>query len=166
MKYTFYEVLWKILQEEKKIDEWKALGLLVQKQHEYYWTPEALELAGVQSSLPLSEDIEWIPTFIELFSKKNIGITGKTSNEKVVADRMRRFIKEYGYDAETILGATVYYIREKLSQGNPQFIREAHYFIYKKTEKGVETSDLATWCKAFLDDSKKNTPENRTGGDI
>ena len=164
MKLTFYEVLWKILEKERKIDEWIALGLLVKKENEWFWTPEALEFAEVEGALNLTTGNDWIPQFIEKFNRKNIGIVGKTSSTKQVTDKMTRFIREYKYDQATILGATDMYIGYWVKQGKPQFIREAHYFIYKRTERGSETSDLATWCETYLRDGSSNKQEDRFGG--
>lgn len=166
MKLTFYEVLWKLLEKEQKIKEWVALGLLVKKENEWFWTPEALETAGVDGALNLTVDTDWIPQFIEKFNRKNIGIVGKTSSTKQVSDKMTRFIKEFKFDKETILGATDLYISYWVKQGKPQYIREAHYFIYKRTERGSETSDLATWCETFLRDGGSKKQENRFGGDL
>ena len=86
MKLTFYEVLWKILEKDRKLEEWVALGLLVEKQNEWYWTPEALEELGVESALSLTTNSDWIKTYSEKFSKKNIGIIGKTSTPKQIAE--------------------------------------------------------------------------------
>jgi hypothetical protein len=168
MKMTFYEVLWELLKSEKKIEEWVSLGLLVKKQNEWYWTPDALEAAGIENAEPLSlvTDTDWIPEFIEKFSRKSIGIVGKTSSVKQVSEKMTRFLKEFKYDKTTILGATDMYIGYWKKQGKPQFIREAHYFIFKRTEKGSETSDLATWCETYLSEGSKPKTENRFGGDL
>lgn len=166
MKLTFYEVLWKILLKEQKIQEWVALGLLVKKDNEWYWTPEALESVDVEKALSLITEFDWLETFIEKFSRKSIGIVGKTSSVKQVGEKMERFVKEYNFDKETILGATDMYIRHWKKQGSPQFIRQAHYFIYKRTERGSETSDLATWCETYLKEGKKPNQENRFGGDL
>jgi len=156
MKLTFYEVLWKILLKEKKIEEWVALGLLVKKNNEWYWTPEALEEVDVEKALSLVTEIDWIELFIEKFSKKNIGIPGKTSSVKQVSEKMTRFLKEYNFDKETILGATDNYIKYWKKQGAPQYIRQAHYFIFKRTESGFEASDLATWCESYLNEGKSS----------
>ena len=166
MKLTFYEVLWKILLKEQKIQEWVALGLLVKKDNEWYWTPEALESVDVEKALSLITEFDWLETFIEKFSRKSIGIVGKTSSVKQVGEKMERFVKEYNFDKETILEATDMYIRHWKKQGSPQFIRQAHYFIYKRTERGSETSDLATWCETYLKEGKKPNQENRFGGEL
>jgi hypothetical protein len=165
-KITFYEVLWELLKKERKIEEWVALGLLVQKENEWFWTPEALEGIGVNSALSLTSEIDWLEEYVSKFSKKNIGISGKTSNLKLVGDKMSRFIKEFNFNKETILGATDLYIRHWKRQGTPQFIREAHYFVFKRTEKGTETSDLATWCENYLREGNQPKTEQRHGGDI
>jgi hypothetical protein len=168
MKLTFYEVLWKLLETEQKLREWQALGLLVQKDNEWYWTPDALEKIGAEGSesLGLVTEADWIPQYIDKFSRKNIGIVGKTSSVKQVSDKMTRFLKEFKFDKQTILGATDMYIGYWRKQGKPQFIREAHYFIFKRTEKGSETSDLATWCETYLNEGNKPKTENRFGGDL
>lgn len=166
MKLTFYEVLWKLLQKERKLEEWVALGLLVQKENEWFWTPEALRQADVDKALSLITDFNWLDEFIEKFSRKNIGIVGKTSSVKQVGEKMERFVKEYNFDKQTILGATDMYINHWKKQGSPQYIRQAHYFIYKRTERGSETSDLATWCETYLKDGGSKKQENRFGGDL
>ena len=152
--------------KEQKIQEWVALGLLVKKNNEWYWTPEALESVDVEKALSLITEFDWLETFIEKFSRKSIGIVGKTSSVKQVGEKMERFVKEYNFDKETILGATDMYIRHWKKQGSPQFIRQAHYFIYKRTERGSETSDLATWCETYLKEGKKPNQENRFGGEL
>ena len=152
--------------KEQKIQEWVALGLLVKKDNEWYWTPEALESVDVKKALSLITEFDWLETFIEKFSRKNIGIVGKTSSVKQVGEKMERFVKEYNFDKETILGATDMYIRHWKKQGSPQFIRQAHYFIYKRTERGSETSDLATWCETYLKEGKTPNQENRFGGEL
>lgn len=165
MKLTFYEVLWKILLKEQKIQEWVALGLLVKKSNEWYWTPEALELVNVDKALSLITELDWLEEFIEKFSRKSIGIVGKTSSVKQVSEKMEKFIKEYNFDKDTIMGATNMYIAHWKKQGTPQYIRQAHYFVYKRTEKGFDTSDLATWCEAYLKEGK-DRQENRFGGEL
>jgi hypothetical protein len=79
---------------------------------------------------------------------------------------MTRFIKEYNFDTQTILGATDMYVNYWKKQGSPQYIRQAHYFIYKRTERGSETSDLATWCETYIKDGGNKKQENRFGGDL
>lgn len=166
MKLTFYEVLWKLLQKERKLEEWVSTGLLVKKENEWFWTPEALEIVNVDKALALVTDLSWLDQFIEKFSRKNIGIVGKTSSVKQVREKMSRFIKEYNFDTETILGATDMYVNHWKKQGSPQYIRQAHYFIYKRTERGSETSDLATWCETYFKDGGSKKQENRFGGDL
>jgi hypothetical protein len=166
MKLTFYEVLWKLLEKEQKLKEWQALGLLVQKDNEWYWTLGALESLGVESALGLTVTTDWISEYAQKFTKKNIGIIGKTSTPKLISEKLTRFMKEYKFDKETILNATDMYINFWKKQGKPQFIREAHYFVYKRTERGSETSDLASWCQTYLDEGNKTKKEDRFGGDL
>jgi hypothetical protein len=138
----------------------------VRKENEWFWTPEALEIADVDKALALVTDLGWLEQFIDKFSRKNIGIVGKTSSVKQVSDKMTRFIKEYNFDTQTILGATDMYVNYWKKQGSPQYIRQAHYFIYKRTERGSETSDLATWCETYIKDGGNKKQENRFGGDL
>ena len=102
------------------------MGLLVKKENEWFWTPEALEKADVDKALSLVTDFNWLDQFIEKFSRKNIGIVGKTSSIKQVGEKMERFVKEYNFDKETILGATDMYINHWKKQGSPQYIRLSH----------------------------------------
>jgi hypothetical protein len=116
--------------------------------------------------LGLTVTTDWISEYAQKFTKKNIGIIGKTSTPKLISEKLTRFMKEYKFDKETILNATDMYINFWKKQGKPQFIREAHYFVYKRTERGSETSDLASWCQTYLDEGNKTKKEDRFGGDL
>lgn|GEM_PF-5533026 len=148
------------------MEEWIDIGLLVKRENEWFWTPKALKIVDIDEALALVTDLNWLNQFIEKFSRKNIGIVGKTSSVKQVGEKMSRFIREYNFDTETILKATDMYINHWRKQGSPQYIRQAHYFIYKRTEKGSETSDLATWCETYLKDGENNKQENRFGENL
>lgn len=168
MKKTFYEVLWALLQKEKMIDKWIYEEKLLHNGTTYSWTPKALEDLDFSKSIgelisssnsafvPANnqttgkKDIvisaTWLGEFINKFSAKNLGVSGKTTDKSSVVKRLIKFLSEYDYTLEDIAQATDLYISTLKSQGNIRFIRECGYFIYKKID-GVDQSDLAKWCE-------------------
>lgn len=87
--------------------------------------------------------------FISLFSKKNLGIPGKTTSKINVVKRLLKFFKEYpDYTMEDIIEATKLYIENLKKTGSLTYIRECGYFISKKID-GIDQSDLAKWCEEY-----------------
>ncbi len=72
-------------------------------------------------------------------------------------ERMEWFIKEYGYDKNTIMLATKAYInhQENCPDGHT-YTRGSNYFIVKDKLKKDRTSDLAIWCRRILNGEIKN----------
>jgi len=105
---------------------------------------------------------EWIDEFIEKFSAASLGISGKSTGRPSVIKRMAKFLAEYDYTKEEILGATDLCINTLKKQGSIKYIRECIYFISKKID-GVDVSDLAKWCEEFRNNGgKKNDYNSRT----
>lgn len=174
MKKTFYEVLWEIAQNEKLIDKWIYEELLLFNGTTYSWTPKALNQTDTTISLGVlsteqpkvirerisfaprkdtdapNRDLNipptWLGEFINKFSTKNLGVSGKTSDKSSVVKRLIKFLSEYDYTLDEILQATDLYISTLKQQGSIKYIRECGYFIFKKID-GVDISDLAKWCE-------------------
>lgn len=107
-------------------------------------------------------NIEWIEEFIQKFSLKNIGISGKASSKPGVIKRMAKFLADNDYTKEEILGATDLYINTLKKQGSIRYIRDCIYFINKRIE-GVDVSDLAKWCEEYRNNGgSKNDYDSRT----
>lgn len=156
------------------IDKWIYEEKLLHNGTTYSWTPKALEDLDFSKSVgeliaPKTSVIEslvnkhidkqtsgpkkdivitatWLGEFINKFSAKNLGVSGKTTDKSSVVKRLIKFLDEYDYTLEEIAQATDLYISTLKSQGNIRFIRECGYFIYKKID-GVDQSDLAKWCE-------------------
>jgi hypothetical protein len=96
-----------------------------------------------------SEPVEsWITSWIDLFPKGSVGGRYLRTKDTECADRMIWFIKEYGYDRDTIFKATKAYIQtQENSSSGHMYTRNSSYFIFKGRSKHDRTSDLATWCE-------------------
>lgn len=134
--------------EEKKLSELiDKLGIRKQLLNRGYikedgltFTPKAYELIDVVEKK--TEGVEtWIDEWIDLFPTgvKSGGHYVK-SNKVDCLIKMKRFIKTYGYDKDTIMEATKNYVRDKQRQGYA-YMQVAHYFIMKN---GAST--LASAC--------------------
>lgn len=66
-------------------------------------------------------------------------------DKKAIKNNMMWFFQEYDFSWDTIFEATETYV-EEFRQKNWMYMRTALYFI-KKNDKGVEASDLATYCE-------------------
>jgi hypothetical protein len=65
---------------------------------------------------------------------------------------MNKFIKEYGYDKDTILAATKAYLKENEDSAEGHlYTSNSTYFIMKERTGDVKNSNLAIACKRYLD---------------
>lgn len=159
---SFYEVLWSMCFREGLIDRWQKEGLLLFNKGTYSWTPKAqnkLEIQRIIGQLRATpqgvketskkEEVEipkeFLLAFVSKFTNKNLGISGKTTDQKTVTKKLQKFLEEYEYTFEEILSATDLYINHLKRSGQINFIRECGYFVYKKIDN-VDQSDLAKWC--------------------
>lgn len=87
--------------------------------------------------------------YIEIFPTGKLP-TGKYArdNKTSIEKNMIWFLQEFDFDWNTILFATKAYV-EEYRQKDFEYMRTAMYFI-KKDTKGTITSDLATYCQAYL----------------
>lgn len=87
-----------------------------------------------------------IDIFIETFPKIKLPNTKYArGNTKGITENFMWFFQEYDFDWETILLATETYV-EEFRRKNWEYMRTAMFFI-RKNDKGVEMSDLATYCE-------------------
>lgn len=95
-----------------------------------------------------SELICWVPEWVLLFPIRNQQGNMLRSGVKDAVNKMRQFIKDYGYDKATILAATKLYLKEQ-EEKNYSYTLMAQHFIWKQdTGQGkVRTSQLAAWCE-------------------
>lgn len=178
MKKTFYEILWGLCEDRGLIDEWKLTGLLLHKDSRYTWHPsvsevldediEAIGSIGEDKkeipSLKEKEDnsvLSWVEEFRDKFSKKNLGVLGKTTDLKTVNKKLKKFLKEYDYTSQEILGATDLYINTMKSKGSINYIRDCGYFIYKRID-GIDQSDLANFCEEYRQNGSTGGYNSRT----
>ena len=169
MKKTFYEILWSLIEKDGIKDKWIEEGLLIATKNTYSWSPKALDLLRLEASIgelkvddqvklsPKARvvvDLSWIEDYVCKFSHKKIGIAGKATDKKTVLKKMEKFMLEYEYSVEEILGATDLYVDNLLTSKNINFIQECGYFISKVID-GVVTSNLAKWCEEYRNGGAK-----------
>jgi len=70
-------------------------------------------------------------------------------NSKELQAKFKWFFDNYDYEWDTILKATVEYIKYYSERGY-NFMRTSSYFIYKESIPKFRTSTLAEWCDKVL----------------
>lgn len=116
--------------------------------------------SSVKTNIPEDYNENKLETFLNLFSKQNIGIAGKGGSKITVAKKLIKFFQEYpDYDMDLIIKATELYIETMKKQGSIRFIRECVYFISKRID-GVDVSDLAKWCEEYKSGGQTYTSHN------
>lgn len=174
-------------ESHEMIDEWIKQGLLIYSNSRYVWHPdvfsymgkEQVEIVGklvkdtkeledldspkLKSKKKVDYDapINWIDSFRNKFSSKNLGVTGKTTDIKTVTRKMNMFLEEYDYGKDEILSATDLYINTLKKNGSINYVRGCGYFIYKKVD-GVNQSDLANYCEQFRENGSSGGYDSRT----
>lgn len=111
-------------------------------------------------SKPIETDVvDWIEEYRELFKGLKPGSMG---DKKACSTKMEKFVKEYGFDKDTILRATQKYIDNEAMNNNYKYLQKAHYFIYKQVGgKDNEISNLASFCEEVQDNvDSKSTSTN------
>lgn len=99
-----------------------------------------------------ANDVEaWIDDWLNLFPK-GIKSGGKLlrSDRKAVIAKMKKFVKEFSFDKETILGATLGYLSERERDGW-MYTKCATYLISKMGEG----SELAALCTNYKESSNE-----------
>lgn len=128
----------------------------ISKQNKGYDFDEALEFwSDVQLELEKSEKpiAEFCVEFCEIFPAVKLP-TGKffKSHPKDVCDKLKAFIKMYGYPQDVILQAARNYV-DHAESVNYEYVRTSSYFIHKKGEG----SDLASYCEDIVNCEKTTT---------
>jgi hypothetical protein len=91
---------------------------------------------------------ENIDAFIETFPGIKLPNTKYArGNTKGITENFMWFFQEYDFEWETILLATETYV-EEFRRKNWEYMRTAMFFI-RKNDKGIESSDLATYCEVL-----------------
>lgn len=87
---------------------------------------------------------ELLKKMVSYFPKgvKTAGKPVKTSVNAELVQKMKKFKKEYKYDDEIILNATIKYV-EEFKKNNYAYMRQFKYFVYKQGSG----SDLADYCE-------------------
>lgn len=188
MKKTFYEILWEMCEAHELIEDWIKKGYLIYSNSRYVWHPDVLFFLGQQEDIEIvgklvqetkqvedltnevlkgkkkvnyDSPIDWIDSFRDKFSSKNLGVTGKTTDIKTVTRKMNMFLEEYDYTKDEILSATDLYINTLKKNGSINYVRGCGYFIYKKID-GVNQSDLANYCEEFRNNGSRASYNSRT----
>jgi hypothetical protein len=183
MKKTFYDVLWALCENDGLIEKWIDEGLLINSKSKFSWHPKVsfilkeneLKIVGeltvndnktTNMSVPKGKtpkiypDIPWLVDYSEKFSRKNIGFSGKVSDNKSTLEKMHKFLEKYDFTPEEILAATDMYIESMKRAASVKFIRNSGYFIFKVID-GVLQSDLASWCEEYRNTGSKGNYNSR-----
>lgn len=100
------------------------------------------------------DDIEsWIKEWIHLFPESKVNGRYLRSNSKECLEKMKWFIKTYGFDKTVIFEATRQYLfTQEQSASGHAFTRNSTYFISKNQGRSQsdKSSDLATWCELII----------------
>jgi len=103
------------------------------------------------------QDFLKVTEYRELFPKGTLP-SGQPARapSKELEKKFLWFFLNYNYDWDTILKATKKYISDYESAGY-KYMKTSSYFI-NKTDKGVTTSTLASYCDMILDGDDTITP--------
>ena len=126
-------------------------GFVTENGDEYIFklTPKAITLMEEINQILKPEEKEadkvddWIQEWIELFPS-GVKTGGKLvrSDKKSAHLKMKKFVKNYKFDKDTIFKATQSYLQDRERNGW-QYTKAAVYFIDKRDEG----SGLAEWCE-------------------
>lgn len=111
------------------------------------------------SFLPKKEEkVPWLDAWVELFPK-GVKSGGKLlrSDRKICLEKMKKFLKDYDFPKEVIMGATKDYLSERAEE-DYMYTKCATYLIDKKGEG----SELAALCSNY-EPNKKSKYYVKTG---
>ncbi len=97
------------------------------------------------------EVAKWINDYVNAFP--DMKVDGKVLRQHPIAiiNKMKNFVKRYGYSSDIIIKATKLYIEDRTNANdNHRYTRNSSYFI-SKDQGDKYISDLATWCKKVID---------------
>jgi hypothetical protein len=181
---SFYDVLWEMCEQEGLITDWINQDYLIKSGNTYSWSPKAIEqfeltcntsfenqssnqvslkkkdeFKKTKETLPSDFNDNKLAEFIQMFSKANIGLSGKMTPKINVVKKFIKFFEMYDYTMDEVLKGTELYITNLKKTGSIQYIRECGYFILKKID-GMDHSDLAKWCEEYRSGGKSYTSHN------
>jgi len=116
-------------------------------------TSKGLEIvrfnSDVKNALPVDAN-DNIEKYILIFPKGKLP-SGKAArvNKKNIEDAFKWFFKNYTYDWDTILRATLYYI-ETYEKTNYMYMKNSQYFIRKQNTDKSWDSELANYCEIII----------------
>lgn len=137
----------------------------VKEQMQQEIRPEILEVKAMREINDSSEIDSWIKDYIKLFPSGKLNGRYYRTSFRDVSDRMRWFIKTYGYGRDVILAATKYYVQS--FNGDYEKMRNSSYFIWKRHDETREKfSDLAVACENYMYDQEEPKAEPKINLDI
>lgn len=125
-------------------------------------TSKGLEIVRFNSKVvnTISQDVsDNIDKYIGIFPKGKLP-TGKPArvNKKNLEDAFKWFLKNYTYDWDTILRATLYYV-ETYEKTNYMYMKNSQYFIRKQNTDKSWDSELANYCEIIINgDDEEDSP--------
>ena len=116
-------------------------------------------IAGAKDDSVPVDEVSNIDKYITIFPKGKLP-SGKPArvNKKNIEDAFKWFRKNYDYEWDVILQATLYYI-ETYEKTNFMYMRNSQYFIRKQNTDKSWDSELANYCESIINgDEEDNTP--------
>ena len=116
-------------------------------------TSKGLEIlsfnSDVKNTLPVDAN-DNIEKYIVIFPKGKLP-SGKAArvNKRNIEEAFKWFFKNYTYDWDIILRATLYYI-ETYEKTNYMYMKNSQYFIRKQNTDKSWDSELANYCEIII----------------
>jgi hypothetical protein len=103
---------------------------------------------GMAATVDTAEDN--IMKFLMIFPKGKLP-SGKPArvNRKNIEESFKWFHKNYTYDWDTILRATLYYV-DTYEKANYMYMKNSQYFIRKQNTDKSWDSELANYCEIII----------------
>lgn len=110
----------------------------------------ALENSGPRRSAQVERVEDWFDLWMDQWPR-GIKSGGKLirSDKKACLEKMKKFVRDYGFASGTIIQATDKYLVQQAAK-NWEYTKCATYFIHKQGEG----SELAAWCDQLLNKDK------------
>lgn len=109
----------------------------------------SIEIFVKSTTQPANSD-DYYDKFLSIFPKGKLP-SGKPARvtKKSIVEAFTWFFKNYTYDWDTILRATLYYI-ESYEKTNYMYMRNSQYFIRKQNTDKSWDSELANYCEIII----------------
>lgn len=129
----------------------------------YLVTDKGLNLLASVESSPITKPVtpsdHYYDNYLSVFPKGKLP-SGKPArvNKKNIEESFRWFFKNYTYDWDTILRATLYYV-ETYEKANYMYMKNSQYFIRKQNTDKSWDSELANYCEIIINgDDEPESP--------